>query len=266
MRCPNCNNELSLEEAFCGLCGTPITPPVQPTAMINPPPSRKGLLSGGYHTDMSPPFGTYGSGMLPPPDTQSSVSPTGPQRQGAFYQDPTEAMSALPPNQVQNYPTAYPQQGYTSSPMSGGYSGAGQYAPQMQQLFQSGNYTGTIYPPTQTFPTGQGYGMPPGFTPPPPKQRSNLALIIASICLALAIITIGAFGTVYLLRNNASGTAQTPNQNITPTSIPSPTTVPSPSPTSTPSPTPSPSPTLTPTPAPDQGFTMCDTACTSNGF
>src|SRR6266566_8844961 len=264
MRCPNCNNELSLEEAFCGLCGTPITPPVQPTAMINPPPSRKGLLSGGYHTDMSPPFGTYGSGMLPPPDSQSSVSPTGPQRQGAFYQDPTEAMSALPPNQVQNYPTAYPQQGYTSSPMSGGYSGAGQYAPQMQQLFQSGNFTGTIYPPTQSFPTGQGYGMPPGFTPPPPKQRSNLALIIISICLTLVIATIFAFGAAYLLRNKAPDNTQTSNQHAAPTSIPTstPTTAPSPSPT----PSPTPTPTLTPTPTPDPGFTMCDTTCTSNGF
>ncbi len=265
MRCPNCGNEVSPDEDFCGLCGTAITTPAQPTAMVNPPLSRQGLLSGGYNSTISPPPGTNRSGMLPQPDNQSAVKAPGPQQQGGFYQEPTEAISALPPNQLQNYPTTYSQQGYSGAPMPDGYVGAGQYATQMQP-FQSGNYTGTIYPPTQTFPTGQGYGMPPGFTPPPPKQRSNLALIIASICLALAIITIGAFGTVYLLRNNASGTAQTPNQNITPTSIPSPTTVPSPSPTSTPSPTPSPSPTLTPTPAPDQGFTMCDTACTSNGF
>lgn len=265
MRCPTCGNEVSPDEAFCGLCGTAITTPAQPTAMVNPPPSRQGLLSGGYNNPLSPPPATNRSGMLPKSDNQSAVRSPGPQQQGGFYQEPTEAMSSLPPNQLQNYPTSYSQQGYSGAPMPDGYVGAGQYATQMQP-FQSGNYMGTLYPPTQTFPTGQGNGMPPGSTPPPPKQRSNLALIIASICLALAIITIGAFGTVYLLRNNASGNAQTPNQSITPTSNPSPTTVPSPSPTSTPSPTPVPSPTLAPTPAPDTGFTMCDTACTSNGF
>ena len=265
MRCPNCSNELSSDEAFCGLCGTPIIPSAQPTAMVNPPPTRQGLLSGGYNTTISSSPGTNRSGMQPPPDNQSATRSPGPQQQGGFYRDPTEAMPALPSNQVQNYPTVYPQQGYTGAPMPGGYSGVGQYAPQMQP-FQSGNYTGTIYPTGQQFSTGQGYGMPPGFTPPPPKQHNNLALIIASICLVLAIITIGAFGTVYLLRNNASGKTQTSNQNATPTSIPTPTTVPSPSPTPTPSPTPSPSPTLTPTPAPDPGFTMCDTSCTSNGF
>jgi hypothetical protein len=128
------------------------------------------------------------------------------------------------------------------------------------QPFQSGNYTGTIYPPTQSFPTGQGSGMPPGFTPPPPKKRSNLALIIISICITLAIITIFAFGATYLLRNNASNKSQSSHQNATATSIPTPTLVPSPSPT------PTPSPTLTPTATPDAGFTLCDTTCTSNGF
>lgn len=263
MKCPNCGNELSLEEVFCGQCGTPIMPSAQPTEMINTPPSRQGLLSGGYNAAMSPPSGTYKSGMLPPPDYQSAVRPAGPQQQGGFYQDPTEAMSALPPNHVQNYPTAYPRQSYAGTPMPGGYSGAGQYAPQMQPS-QSGNYTGTIYPPTQPFPTEQGYGMPPGFTPPPPKQRSNVALLVMCIFLALAIIAVGAFGAVYLLRNNASGNTHTSNQNATATSIPTPTLVPSPSPT--PSPIPSPSPALTPTPAPDSGFTWCDATCTSNGF
>jgi hypothetical protein len=183
----------------------------------------------------------------------------GSQQQSGFYQDPTQAMTVLPPNQVQSYPTVHPQQTYSSSPLPGGYSGAGQYTPQMQP-FQSGNYTGTIYPPTQSFPTGQGSGMPPGFTPPPPKKRSNLALIIISICITLAILTIFAFGATYLLRNNASNKAQSSHQNATATSIPTPTLVPSPSPT------PTPSPTLTPTATPDAGFTLCDTTCTSNGF
>ncbi len=259
MRCPNCSNEISLEEAFCGQCGTPVILSVKPTGMVNAPPNRHGLLSSGYNNLTSPLSDTYRSGILPPPDNQPPEMSPGSQQQSGFYQDPTQAMTVLPLNQVQSYPTVHPQQTYASSPLPGGYSGAGQYTPQMQP-FQSGNYTGTIYPPTQSFPTEQGSGMPPGFTPPPPKKRSNLALIIISICITLAIITIFAFGATYLLRNNTSNKAQSSHQNATATSIPTPTLVPSPSPM------PSPSPTLTPTATPDAGFTLCDTTCTSNGF
>ncbi len=263
MRCPNCSNEISLEEAFCGQCGTPVILPAKPTEMVNAPLNRQGLLNSGYNSVSAPSSGTYRSGMLPPPENQSPVMPSGSQQQSGFYQGPTDAMTVLPPNQVQNYPTVFPQQTYASSPMPVGYSGTGQYAPQIQP-FQSGNNTGAMFPPTQTFPTGQGYGIPPGFTPPPPKKRVNLALIIISICITLAIITIFAFGATYLLRKNASNKSQSSHHNATATSITIPTTVPSPSPI--PSPSPSPSPTLAPTATPDAGFTLCDTTCTSNGF
>jgi hypothetical protein len=265
MRCPNCTNEISLAEVFCGQCGTPVMLPGKVTGMVNAPSTHQELLSGGYNTATSPSSHTNRSGILPSPENQLPVMSTGPQQQSGFYQDPTQAMTVLPANQVQGYPTVSSQQTYASSPIPGGFSGAGQSTPQLQS-FQSGNYTGTIYPPTQTFPTGQGYGMPPGFTPPPPKKRSNPALIIISICIALAIITIFAFGAIYLSRNNAFNKTQSSHQNATATSIPTPTIVPSPSATLSPSPTPSPSPTLTPTPAPDAGFTLCDTRCTSNGF
>jgi hypothetical protein len=210
MRCPNCSNEISLDETFCGQCGTPIifsAKPVDPT-------NRQGLLSGNY--------------------------------------------------------------GNSSIPV--GYTGTSQYTPQVQSL-QSKNYTGTLQPPTQTYPTGQGtlqppaqtyptgqgYGIPPGFTPPPQK-RSNLALIIISICIVLALITILAFGAAFLFRNSTTNKGQASHQNATATSIPTPTTAPSPSPTTAPSPTPSPSPTLTSAPTPDVGFSLCDNICTSNGF
>ena len=252
MRCPNCSNEISLEETFCGQCGTPVILSAKPVD----PANRQGLLSSGYYSVTSPPS-----------TNQPPMLSSGSQQQNGFYQDPTQAMPVLPSNQVQSYPTMYPQQDYGSSSIHVGYSGTGQYTPQMQPLhLQSGNYTGTMYPPTQTFPSGQGYGMPPGFTPPPPQKRSNLALIIISICITLALITILAFGATYLIRNNASNKAQLSHQNATATSIPTPTTVPSPSPTAAPSPTPSPSPTLTPTPTPDAGFALCDITCTSNGF
>ena len=204
--------------------------------------------------------------MLPQSNNQPPMMSSGSQQQMGFHQDPTQAMSVLPSHQVQNYPTMYPQQNYGNPSIPVGYSGTGQYTPQMQP-FQSGNYTGTMYPPTQTYPTGQGYGMPPGFTPPPPQKRSNLALIIISICITFALIAILVFGATFLFRTNTSNKAQLSHQNATATSIPTPTMVPSPSPTAAPSPyTPSPSPTLTPTPTPDAGFTLCDTTCTSNGF
>src|SRR5215472_970462 len=72
MRCPNCGNELSIEESFCGLCGTQIMPSAQPTEMFNPPPSRQGILSGGYNNTTASSPGTNKSGMLPPPDNQSA--------------------------------------------------------------------------------------------------------------------------------------------------------------------------------------------------
>src|SRR5437773_949131 len=197
MRCPNCSNEINLEETFCGQCGTPVifsTKPIDPT-------NRQGLLGSGYYSVSPPSSDTYRSGMLPPSTNQSPMMPSSSQQQNSFHQDPTQAMSVLPSHQVQSYPTMYPQQNYGSSSIPVDYSGTGQYIPQMQPS-QSGNYTGTMYPPTQAYPTGQGYGMPPGFTPPPPQKRSNLALIIISLGITLALITILAFGTTFLVRNN----------------------------------------------------------------
>ena len=261
MRCPNCSNEISLEETFCGQCGTPVifsAKPVDPT-------NRQGLLSSGYYSASSPASDIYKSGMQPSSNDQPSMMPSGTQQQNGFHQDPTQAMSALPSYQVQNYPTMYPQYNYGNSSIQVGHTGTGQSIPQMQP-FQSGNYTGNLYPPTQTYPTGQSYGMPPGFMPPPPKKRSNLALIIISICISLALITILGFGATLLIRTNNSSKEPLSHQNATATIVPTPTLAPSPSPTAAPSPTPSPLPTFTPTPPPDAGFTLCDTTCTSNGF
>ncbi|MGZ6365964.1 MAG: zinc-ribbon domain-containing protein [Ktedonobacteraceae bacterium] len=261
MRCPNCSNEISLEETFCGQCGTPVIF----SAKHADPTNRQGLLSSGYYSTNFPASNIYTSDVRPSSNNQSSMMPSDTQQQNGFHQDPTQAMSALSSNQVQNYPTMYPQQNYGNSSIQWGYSGTGQSIPQMQPL-QRGNYTGTLYPPTQTYPTGQSYGMPPGFTPPPPKKRSNIALIIISICITMALIAILAFGATLLVRTNNSTNRQLSHQNATATSVPTPTLVPSPSPTPTPSPTPSPTPTFTPTPTPDAGFALCDTTCRPNGF
>ena len=66
MRCPNCSNEISLEETFCGQCGTPVilsTKPIDPT-------NRQGLLSSGYYSANSPASDTYKSGMRPSSNNQ----------------------------------------------------------------------------------------------------------------------------------------------------------------------------------------------------
>src|SRR5215469_16800191 len=130
MKCPNCGNELSPGEVFCGQCGTPNILPAQPTEMVNTPQSRHGLLSGKYNIVTSPPSATYKSGLLPPSNNQPAASPPGTQQQGGFYQDSTEAMSALLDN-GQNYPTAYPQQSLAGAPITG-YPGTGQYSSPMQ--------------------------------------------------------------------------------------------------------------------------------------
>src|SRR5262245_14258972 len=97
MRCPNCSNEISLEETFCGQCGTPVILSAKPNNQTN----RQGLLSSGYY-DVSSPSS----------NNQSSMTPPGSNQQIGFHQDPTQAMSVLPTNQVQSYPTVYPQQNY----------------------------------------------------------------------------------------------------------------------------------------------------------
>src|SRR5205085_1546065 len=237
MRCPNCGNEVGPQEAFCGQCGTPNMPPARPTEMVNTPSQRSGLLSG-YNTNMpstSYPYNAATSSSTGPLPPNQEAWPTGPQQQSEFYQQPTEAISAPSPNTGQVYPAGYSQQGY----------GTAQYNPQMQP-FQTGSYAGTGYQQPPSFPSGQSYGYPgsvPGFTPPPPKQRSNGVLVFASVCLVVALLTVIAFGALYLFRDHSPKTQIVPT--ATPTSAPTPTAVPSPSPsaTATDTPTPSPSPT-----------------------
>lgn len=276
MRCPNCGNEVGQDEAFCGQCGTPNMPPARPTEMVNIPAPRNGLPgtystvpvpSTNYTPGMQPPQpNTYNSGMQSPP-TQPVVRP---QQQSDFYQEPTEAMSALP---GQSYPGGF-QQGFPGGPGQGGYQTQG-------QPFQNTNYagTGSGYPPSPT-----GYGTQSAPTPVPPKQQNSAILVIASVLLVIAILVAGGVGVIYLTRSHSSPAGQTattptspataaPTAAPTATSILSPTVVPSPSPTmgvtptATPSPTPSPTVGPSPTPTPDPGFSWCaTTTCAALGF
>ncbi len=296
MKCPNCGNEVSQEEAFCGQCGTPNparpAPSAQPTEMGNPSMPPRGGLLRSYNTPMQQPQpgsypagqqpGTYNTvpyapGMPPPPGSSmpANVPPTqqvGPHQQSDFYQDATEAISALPGNSGPGYPMGYPRPGIPANPMQGNYPAGNQFGTQAQPL-QPGNFAVTQYPPSPQFPTGQGYGAAPSTTPPPPKRQNNAVLVIAIVCLVIAILTVSAFGILYFLRGRGSPTA-----NVTPTAAPA--SVPTAAPASTPTvgitptptiaptdtPTAAPSPTPDPTAAPDPGFAWCGTTCTANGY
>ncbi|MEO6889173.1 MAG: hypothetical protein ABI456_07970 [Ktedonobacteraceae bacterium] len=270
---------MSPDESFCGQCGTPTTPtpPAQSSATVQTPMPRSGLLSSfkpptGAYNAGSPPVEGYPTVQAPPTrntfgqQTPRPAPPTPHQQTGlgnsqtSFYQDATEAMSALP-----GTPGAgYSQPGFPAgTPVQGGYPGSGQYGTQVQP-FQSGNYSGPGYPPGQAYLPGQVYGAPPIGPTPAPQRHNNMPLIIASVCLAIALVIAVAIGTLYFAREQ-NQTATTPP---TPTVAPTATLAPTPSPTvqPTPSPTPIPSPTVAPTPAPNPGFAWCDQTCTNNGF
>lgn len=271
MKCPNCGNEVNPDEAFCGQCGIP-------NANIPPGPYRSGMLppANTYNTMMSPQPGNSQIPQRPPSAPLSNPPQAGTPQLGAqsaqFYQDATEAMSALPPNNPQGYPagsTVYSQQNFAGIPQSGGYPG--QYSPQMQS-FQSGQAPGA---PLQTVPRtgytqhplpgGQGYGggIPARLTPPPQKQQNNTPLVIVSVLLAVVVLVAIALGAAIVLRSHSSPQGST---GPTPTSIATTVPSPTPSPSPTPTPTPSPTPVVTPTPEPDAGFAWCAQLCTNNGF
>lgn len=294
MRCPRCGNEVSPNEAFCGQCGTPMSLPAQSTEMVNTSAPRNGP-AGAYDTHnqsypVMPPTGqgqgTYPSQMPPssvynnapmpappggqlapnqqqPQQPQQPLGPFGPQQQSGFYQDATEAVTSLPPNRTQGYPPGYqqPQQGYAGTQGLSGYAGGSQYNAQVP-------YQTTNFPAAPTA-AGQGYGYSPPSQPtqptPPPKKQTSAVLVFAIVALVVAIITVSAFGAIFLLHNHGVKTATVPT--VAPTVAVTPTTVPSPTPSPIPTvtPTPVPSPTVAPTPTPDANFAWC-TTCTANGF
>ncbi len=284
MRCPKCGNEVSQDEAFCGQCGTPSSPPAKQTEMVRAP--RSGLLKSynqnnpvipgtfptPYNTSPMPPASAQStnippvnSGSLAPPNHPPTITPSEPSQQNGFYHDATEAMSSLPNNPAQSYPANYRQQSFAKPPLQPGYPVTGQYGPTPEaQPFQAGNYTQQGYSQVPPYPTGQNYTAYPAqprLTPSPEKQQSNTVLIVASVILVFALIIVTVLGALYFSRgHSASKPSITPT--TVPTSAPSPTATPSPTPTATATPSPTPS----PTPAPDPNFAWCDATCTTNGF
>ena len=215
MKCPNCGNELDPNEVFCGQCGAPTRPISLPTEMVQTPPMRSGQLNNPYNTQVAPGTGSFNAGTpstsypSSPHSNQSAMRSSGPQQQGEFYQDATEAMSSLP-NQGPGYPARYPQPGYSGIPAQGGIPGAGQFG----QPVQTSNFVPPSFPQAPIYQTGQAYGSRPGMTPPP-KHKNNVVLVIAIICLACAIIAVSSFGILYLVNKNNTKTVAMPTVTAT---------------------------------------------------
>ncbi|TMD68115.1 MAG: zinc ribbon domain-containing protein [Chloroflexi bacterium] len=270
MRCPKCGNEVSQDEAFCGQCGTPTKPLPQRTEMVQAPHSGP-LQTYNQNNSLAPevPPDAYNSklppyqgGSMAPPNQTPIITPSDPRQQTGFYQDATEAISALPPNAGQSYPANYPPRSYGGAPLQAGYPGI-QYGSSPQgQPYQAGNQVQPGYSPVPPYANGQSYTSyppQPGLTPPPVKKQNNTALIILITLLVLALIAVIFFGTLYLLRGHSA-----PKPTVTPTPVP--TIAPSPTPTPNPTPTVTPTPSPTATPAPDVNFSWCNASCTNNGF
>ena len=201
MKCPNCGNEVSPEETFCGQCGMPKLPPTRPTKAMNTQ-----LPSSG------------------PTSSYNSPLPSHLNQQEDFYRDATEEMTVS--SGMAGQGDAYPP---PASPLSSTqYPGAGQYTPQHFQ------YPGSTYPTQYAAPV-----IPP--PPPQRQRNNNTALIIVSVCLAVTLLSVLGFAAFYLLRGHSSTqTAAPPSAVATtvppPTQAPSPTDTPTPlaSPTTAP--------------------------------
>lgn len=283
MKCPRCGNEVSREEAFCGQCGAPNTSPANPTEIYSTPPPHSGHLGTQYpgrssFTSAQPQ--TFQAGTQIPPHTNISPSSSflsqqnpAPNQQTEFYQNATEAISAMPGVPDQAYHPGYSQQGFPGASMPGNYAGISQFGPQTQQSFQSGHYTGQMPPTQQPFVTGQGYDYGAWTAPPSKPSRGPM---VAIICVCLVLLLIAGIGVA----NFVITRSQTASQGVadaTATAVPSPTATaaatPSPTATATattPTPEPSPSsaasPMVSPTSVPDTNFSWCAQTCQPYGF
>ncbi len=309
MKCPNCGNEIHPGEAYCGQCGTPVVPPVpstNQTEMMSTPSPNGGLFNSypaqpSAQASFAPPSQSAqipqkSYGTRPFPANTRPISPqTGsfnPQQQGDFYQDATEAISLpnvpqqghAPGNYTgqQNFPTTPPNRYPTVGSGPTQYGGqSGQYGFTDQQGFQGAQ----IQQSPQT-PPFQPHGITRPVPPSSQRQPGTTGIVIISILLALALIAIIGFGTLYFVRNrtanqhsgqnaavlaatatasanNANATATgTANANATSTATAAATPTIAPTATTAPSPTP----TIVPTATPDANFTYCGQMCAANGY
>jgi len=279
MKCPRCGNEVSLEEAFCGQCGTSIAAPqALPTEMVHTPPPQSGRLNSSYPNSGN--VGTQNAYGVPPsingasfpasaslPHLPQQPIPSSASSQSTgFYRDATEAMSVVPSNpnggyQQPLYPMTPPSGAYPPQGAPVGYGFPGQ--PPLGQPLHPGNFAGQAYPQPPV-PAGQGYRNVPLA---PQKQRNGAVIFIVSICLVITLLSVVGLGTLYILkgRNAAPKDTQTQGPASTVTTVPTATSE-VPTATIAPTATTAPTPTAVPTATPDPGFAYCGQLCAANGF
>jgi hypothetical protein len=271
MKCQNCSNELGPNEIFCGQCGAQNAVPAQQTEMIpqapvSPAPiQRSGILGNSYRSN-SFPSSQPGQPFVTEMPSQSAI-PQGPQQAGGFYQDATEAFSSIPGTHANYSSAAYPQQGMPGGgPMPSGFPSPGQFGVPQQPPFPSGNFgnPNMTFPPTQMGFSNSQFGYRPGsgtgLPVQPQQERKNVLIIVGVVCLVVAVVLVGTFGTLFALHGGGGNNTQA-QATVAPTA----TSTEAPSPTALPTPSPTPTVAATPTPIPDTGYSWC-TQCTPYGF
>ena len=296
MNCQRCGNEVQPEEVFCGQCGTATISSASPTNMVNSMLSASEDLSGPYKNASlapqqirtPPPPHTPSTQTPPHAQTRNLFSPTkglfipshpsqetpesqqgtvgAKQQSTGFYQNATEAIPFSSNDAVADQAGNYSQQAFPGPQVQKDLPAMGQYRLPVRpptQLFQADQYTlpRSSHPGQVVGGQGHDHARPiiPAIPPQSQKQQSSATVLIVSICLVVALISITAVVTLSL-RGSSESTA---NNGSTPsTAVSQPTSIP----TAVPTPQDTPTPIIAPTPLPDPGFAWCGPNCTNYGF
>lgn len=291
MNCQQCGNEVQPEEIFCGQCGTATLASVFPTSMV--PGSED--LSGPQKNAFTPPEQI----RTPHPQTPSTQTPPHPQTRNLFSppgglftsHHPSQGMPGSQQGSVgvQQHHTGFYQDATEAMSLPSNGAIAGQEGGNSQQVFPSpqvqkdlpaiGQHRLPVRPPTQSLQadqymlprpshpgqvaSGQGYdygrAIRPAIPPQSQKQQPGSTVLIVSICLVVALISVVGI-TALFIRASSQSTAN--NELASPTAV----LQPIPTATATPTPQDTPTPTVVPTPLPDSGFIWCGPNCTNYGF
>lgn len=244
-------------------------PHVQTPAHPQTPPNPHAQTPAHLQTRnlFSPPGGLFTAHHLAQETPGSQMGAGGGQQEPTeFYQDATEAMS-LPSNEaIAGHPGGYSQQALPGPQAQKDLSAMGQHRlpvrPPIQSLHADQYMLPRVSHPGQVA-SGQGYdyGRPirPAIPPQSHKQQPGLTVLIISISLVVALISIIGI-TVLFLKGSSQSTGT--NESVSPTAMlqPTPTLI------ATPTPQITLTPTSVPTPLPDPGFMWCGPTCTNYGF
>lgn len=286
MNCQQCGNEIQPDELFCGQCGTAIVSSALPTSRVNSVSLGNEELSVPYKTAQqirtphpqtplthtpprpqtgkmfSPSGGLFTARHLSPETPGSQQGTVGGQQHTGFYQDATEAMSLQFNEATASQAVDHAQQASPDPQLQKDLSAIGQHQLPVRLPNQS-LHADQYMLPNASYPSARGYDygrlIRPAIPPQPHKQQPGATVLIVSICLVVALISIIIVSAIFL-RGSSQGTVT--NESVSPTAVLQPT----PTATATPTPQVTLTPTPVPTPFPDPGFMWCGPNCTNNGF